>query len=117
MRSSTSHHASFDRGLLALLFTGIVGAPLVWLTAMQAGYVLAYQACDERSTTWVVVPTLVSLAIVIVIAVACLRAHRRAREQRLPMPLLGWMSAAVAALMTIVMIASSIAPIMLNPCD
>jgi hypothetical protein len=89
----------------------------VWLTAMQTGYVLAYQACDQRSTSWVVVPTLACLAIVAAIAVACRGAHRRAREQRLPMPLLGWLGAAIAALITIVMIASSIAPIMLHPCD
>ena len=117
MPSSTSHHGSFDRGLLVLLFVGIVGAPLVWLTSIQAGYVLAYQACDQRSTAWVVVPTIASLGIVIGIAAACASAHRRAREQRLPMPLLGWMGAAIASLMIIVMIASSIAPIMLHSCD
>lgn len=117
MVSSTSHHGSFDRRLLALLFTGIIGAPLVWLIAIQTGYTNAYQACDERSNSWVTIPTFTALAIVVAIAVACALAYRRARADRLPMPLLGWMALAMSALMTIVLIASSIAPIMLHPCD
>ena len=117
MRSSISRHASFSRGLLALLFTGIVGAPILWLTALQTGYTLAYQACDERSTRWVGVPTFAALAIIALIAAVSWRAHRRAQRDRLPMPLLGELAVGLAALMVIVMIASALAPVMLQPCD
>jgi hypothetical protein len=117
MRSSTSPHGSFNHGLIALLFTGVVGAPLIWLAALQTGYTLAYQACDERSKSWVLVPTVGAIAIVAVITLVCTSAYRRARGDRLPMPLLGWMAVAMASLMVIVLIASAIAPIMLQPCD
>jgi hypothetical protein len=103
--------------LLALLFTGIVGAPVVWLAALQAGYTLAYQACDARSTSWVSVPTFATLGVVALIAAACWVGYRRAQRDRLPMPFLGELAVGLAALMVIVMIASAIAPIMLQPCD
>ena len=117
MESSTSRHASFNRALLAVLFTGIVGAPLLWLTALQTGYTLSYQACDERSTSWVSVPTFASVAVVAGITVACWLAHRRAVSDRLPVPLLGDLAIGIAALMVIVLVASAIAPVMLLPCD
>jgi hypothetical protein len=117
MPSSTSRHASFDRWLLAALFTGIIGAPVVWLAALQTGYTLAYQACDERSTSWVSVPTFAAVALTTVIAAASWAAHQRARRDRVPMPLLGEVAVGVAVLMVIVLIASAIAPVMLYPCD
>jgi hypothetical protein len=117
MPSSTSRHASFDRVLLAMLFAGIIGTPLLWLTAEQTGYVLAYQACDARSTSWVVVPTLGLLAVIAVVGVIAMRGHRAARDGRLPLPILGWIAIGMAAMMIVVMAASAIAPIMLQPCD
>jgi hypothetical protein len=117
MRSSTSHHASFDRRLLALLFTGIVGAPLLWLAALQTGYTLAYHACDARTTSWVGVPTFIMLGIVTTVAVTSWFAHRRAQRDRVPLPLLGEVAVGVGALMVIVMVASALAPVMLRPCD
>src|SRR4051812_24201906 len=83
MPSSTSPHASFDRRLLIWLFVGIVGAPLLWLMTMQTGYVLAYQACDERSTSWVAVPTFIAVVIAAAITLTSLRSHRRASGHRL----------------------------------
>lgn len=117
MPSSTSRHASFDRRLLALLFAGIAVAPLLWLTAMQTGYVLAYQACDARSTLWVIAPTLAILVLVAGLALAVNRGRRRAMDQRLPLPLLGWIGVGISALMVLVMVASTIAPLVLHPCD
>ena len=117
MRSSTSRHASFNRGLLALLFTGIVGAPILWLTALQTGYTLAYQACDARSTSWVGVPAFAALGVVAGVALTCWFAQRRAERERLPVPLLGAMAVGIAVLMVIVMAASVLAPVMLRPCD
>lgn len=117
MPSSTSRRGSFDRGLLALLFAGIAGAPILWLATLQTGYVLAYQACNDRSTSWVVIPTFGAIALVIGLALLSVRAHRRARGDRLPLPLLGWLAVGMAMLMTIVLAASAIAPLVLQPCD
>ena len=117
MDSSTSRHASFNKGLLALLFTGIAGAPILWLTALQTGYSLAYQACDERSTTWVGAPTFAITGVIAVIAIASWLGHRRAANDRLPIPFLGQLAVGLAVLMVVVMIASSLAPVMLKPCD
>jgi Ni/Fe-hydrogenase subunit HybB-like protein len=117
MRSSTSRHASFDRAKLGLLLTGIVGAPLVWLTALQTGYVLAYQACDDRSVSWVVVPTLIAVTLAGGLAAVSIRARRRSRGDRAPMPLLGWMALLMSVLMFIVLGASAIGPFILRPCD
>jgi predicted membrane-bound mannosyltransferase len=117
MRSSTSHRGSFDRRLLLLLFAGIAGAPLVWLTTMQTGYVLAYQTCDDRATSWVVVPTLTAIAILAALGVASIGVRRRAAAERQPMPLLGWLAVLMAATMIVVVAASAIGPLVLEPCD
>ena len=100
-----------------MLFAGIVGAPLLWLIAEQTGYVLAYQACDARSNSWVVVPTVALLVTVAAAAFVSFRGHRTARADRLPLPFMGGLAIGVAALMVIVMVASAIAPLMLQPCD
>jgi hypothetical protein len=117
MASSTSPHASFDRRLLLVLFAGIVGAPLLWLSALQAGYILAYQACDDRSTSWVIVPTFGAAAILVAVMLVALRGHRNARTGRLPLPLMGWLAVGISILMIVVMAASAIAPLVLHPCD
>jgi hypothetical protein len=117
MSSSTSRHGSFDPGLLTILFAGIVGAPLLWLTALQSGYVLAYQACDDRSTSWVIVPTFAFVVIVGVVAALSARGHRRAEGARTPMPFLGWVAVGTAGLMLVVMVATAITPLFMHPCD
>ena len=117
MPSSTSPRASFDRGLLVVLFAAITGAPLIWLTALQTGYVLAYQACDDRSRTWVVVPTMVALALVVGLAWLSMRSARRAAAERLPLPSLARVAIAMSVLMAVVLAASAIGPLMLHACD
>ena len=117
MPSSTSHRGSFDRRLLWLLFVGIAGTPLLWLWTMQTGYVLAYQACDDRSTSWVVVPTITGVVCSVVIVMISLKAFRRARQQHLPIPFLGWLAIAMSVMMMIVLAGSAIAPLVLHPCD
>jgi len=97
--------------------TGIVGAPLLWLTALETGYVLAYQSCDDRSQGWVIVPTFVFAAVVIAVSAITLRAHPQAEHDRPPMPFLGWVAIGVAGLMVVVMIATSLPPLFLHPCD
>ena len=117
MPSSTSRRGSFDHGLLWWLFAGIAGTPLLWLVTLQAGYVLAYQACDARSTSWVIVPTLAALVLTIGLAVSSVRSYRRAAADRLPLPLLGGLALAVSVLIVIVLAASAIGPLILQACD
>ena len=117
MPSSTSHRASFDRGLLGWLFVGIAGAPLLWLLTMQTGYVLAYQACDDQSTTWVLVPTIGALVLMIGIVWLSVRSYRRAVLNRLPLPLLGQVAVAMSVLITLVLAASAIPSLILHACD
>jgi len=117
MPSSISRLASFDRPLLLLSFLGIAGAPLLWLVTMQTGYVLAYQACDDRSKSWVIVPTVGMLAVVTGIALLSARTYRRAAAERHPLPLLGRISLAMALLITLLLAASAIGPLILHACD
>jgi len=117
MPSSTSHRASFDRALLYWLFAGIVGAPLLWLATLQTGYILAYQACDDHSRTWVVVPTMTAVVTTAALALRSARSARRAAAERLPLPLLGRLALGTAVLITIVLAASAIAPLVLHACD
>jgi hypothetical protein len=117
MPSSTSHRASFDRGLLAVLFAGIAGAPLIWLTALQTGYVLAYQACDDRSTSWVIVPTVSALAVAVGVALLSARGYRNAAGGRKPLPFLGQIALAISLMIALVIAASAIGPVVLHPCD
>lgn len=117
MASSTSRHGSLNTRLLGWLLLGVIGTPLVWLTTLQAGYVLAYQACDDRSNSWVLVPTLAAAATTALIAIISIRSHRRASEERIPFPFVGWLALGMASLMVIVLAASAIAPMILHPCD
>jgi hypothetical protein len=117
MASSTSHRGSLNTRLLGVLLLGLIGAPLIWLTMLQTGYVLAYQACDDRSSSWVIWPTAVAVGIGMGIAVMTLTAKRRAQHERIPMPFIGWIAIGMAMLMVIVLSASAIAPLVLYPCD
>lgn len=100
-----------------MAFAGLIGAPLIWLAALQAGYVLAYQACDTQSRTWVIVPTVVAMAATAVTLAVSIIATRRAHKAVEPQPLLAKLGVGLAGLMAIVLIASLIAPLMLRPCD
>jgi hypothetical protein len=90
---------------------------MLWLIAEQVGYVLAYQACDDRSNSWVLVPTIAFVAIAALIALISARSHRRANEERIPLPFVGWIALGMASLMVLTLAASTIAPIILHPCD
>ena len=100
-----------------MAFAGLIGAPLIWLAALQAGYVLAYQACDSQSRDWVTVPTLAAIAAAAGTLIVSLAATRRAKKTFEPQPLLAKLGVGLAGLMVIVLIASVIAPLMLRPCD
>jgi hypothetical protein len=99
-----------------LAFTGIVGAPLIWLTALQTGYVLAYQACDSQSRWWVAVPTAGFFAVTVLALAAAYTGRRRARDSSRPHTLIADIGLGVAAFMVLVM-AASLMPLILRPCD
>jgi hypothetical protein len=103
--------------LFGTLLIGVAGAPLLWLMAMQTGYVLAYQACDTRSNSWVIVPTVAAIALAAIIAAVTGVAHRRAERERIPLPFVGSLAIGMACLMVLVLAVSAIAPIILHPCD
>jgi len=117
MPCSTSRPGSFERRLRLIALAGVIGAPLVWLAALETGYVLAYQACDDRSRAWVTAPTAAAIVILLAILGITYIGERRARHTREPQPLLSWMGIGVTVMMVIVMIASIVAPLMLRPCD
>ena len=50
MPSSTSRPVSHERWRLAALWAGLLTGPLVWLALLEVNYVLAYVACETRST-------------------------------------------------------------------
>lgn len=117
MGSSTSHRGLLNTRLFGTLMLGVVGAPLLWLMALQTGYVLAYQACDSESRSWVIVPVAAALGLAALVGVITVVARRRAERERIPMPFIGLLAIGMAWLMVLVLSASAIAPIILHPCD
>ena len=117
MASSTSRPDSSERKLRLLAFAGLIGAPLIWLTALQTGYVLAYQACDSESRSWVTIPTAIALAATVATLLIAFYGSRRAKKSLQPQPLLAQVGFGVAGMMVLVMVASLIAPLLLRPCD
>jgi hypothetical protein len=100
-----------------MAFAGLIGAPLIWLMSLQAGYVLAYQACDSQSRYWVTVPTAIALGATAVTFVIAFIGWRRAGRALQPQPFLATIGVGLAAVMVLVMAASLIAPLVLRPCD
>ena len=100
-----------------MAFAGLFGAPLIWLIALQTGYVLAYQACDDRSRSWVAVPTFIAIAAAAATLIVALYGARRAGKALEPQPLLAKLGLGLAAISVIVLIASAIPALILMPCD
>jgi hypothetical protein len=50
MPSSTSRPVSHERWRLAALWAGLLTGPIVWLGLLELNYLLAYVACETRST-------------------------------------------------------------------
>jgi hypothetical protein len=117
MRSSTSHPGSLNTRLLGTLLVGLIGAPLLYLVTEETGYVLAYQACDAHSNSWVIVPTVAALALTVVVGAVTAIARRRAERERTPLPFIGWIAIGMAWMMVLVLLASTVAPAILHPCD
>lgn len=100
-----------------MAFVALVGAPALWLTALQTGYAMAYQACDSGSRSWVTVPVMIALAATVVTAIGAGWAVRRCAHAVVPTSFVARLGLAVAGLMVIVLVASALAPFMLRPCD
>jgi hypothetical protein len=50
MPSFISRPVSHERWRLAALWAGLLTGPIVWLALLELNYVLAYVACETRST-------------------------------------------------------------------
>lgn len=100
-----------------MAYAGLIGAPLIWLAALQTGYVLAYQACDSASRYWVTVPTAIALAAAAATLAVAFHGTRRAKASPEPQPFLAYIGFGMAAMIVLVMIASLIGPLVLRPCD
>lgn len=88
MRSSTSSPAlrdAHDRRRVLALWTGILAGPAVWLTLLEANYVLSYVACETRQTWFLHLATLLSIVLVAAAGAWGWRAGHGPRE--LPEPL------------------------------
>jgi hypothetical protein len=64
MSSSTSRPVSHERWRLAALWAGLLTGPIVWLALLEANYVLAYVACETRSTWFMHLAVAVALLLV-----------------------------------------------------
>ena len=64
MPSSTSRPVSHERWRLAALWAGLLTGPFVWLALLEVNYVLAYVACETRSTWFMHLAVLVALLLV-----------------------------------------------------
>lgn len=64
MPSSTSRPVSHERWRLAALWAGLLTGPIVWLALLEVNYVLAYVACETRSTWFMHLAVAVALLLV-----------------------------------------------------
>jgi hypothetical protein len=64
MRSSISRPVSHERWRLAALWAGLLTGPIVWLALLEVNYVLAYVACETRSTWYMHLAVGVALLLV-----------------------------------------------------
>ena len=64
MASSTGHPVSHERWRLSAQWAGILAGPVTFLVLLETQYVLAYVACETRSTWFLHLATLVAALIV-----------------------------------------------------
>jgi hypothetical protein len=129
MESSTSSHASFDRGRrVAALWAGLLAGPLVWAAQLQTNYVLSYVACEQRHTWMLHLSTALALLLIATAAFLAWRAapplgqdeHRasdvdRAAVLRARFMALGGL--ALCAWFALVVVATEIPALVLHPCS
>ena len=117
MASSTSPHAFSDRRLTALVIGVLVAAPLLVLLLLQANYVLAYQACADRSNIWLNVPSVAALLASVIVVALAWAGSVRATDARAPLPTLAMIALLLAVLSLLLVIALALPPLVLHPCD
>jgi hypothetical protein len=136
MLSSISPRASSDRRRGAVLWAGVIAAPLVWLSLLQTNYLLAYPTCADRSNTWLHVASAVALAVMVLLSVGAAymgrtdSAHRagavRFDQQRDPIDedrtrasrhFLAVLGIFMTALCLLLVIGTWIPTMVLHPCD
>jgi hypothetical protein len=70
MASSTSRHAWHEPRRIAALWAGVLAGPIVWLTLLEANYVLSYVSCELRQKWFLHAAVAVSIALVAAAAYA-----------------------------------------------
>ena len=76
MPSSISPPTSSNRRRGAVLWAGVVGAPVLWLALLQTNYVLAYPACAERTNAWLHSVTAAAMALMVLVAIGAVYVWR-----------------------------------------
>lgn len=64
MPSSTSPRVSYERWRLAAIWAGLLTGPIAWLALLEVNYVLAYVACETRSTWFMHLAVVVAVVLV-----------------------------------------------------
>jgi hypothetical protein len=116
MDSSTSHHASSDRGRVAAIIAVLIGAPLLALMLLQTNYTLAYWACADRSNAWLHTPNAIGGGAAVLLAMLGWRTARRVRGDALH-GFLGTVALLMVMMVLILVVAFTIPPLLLHPCD
>jgi hypothetical protein len=95
---------------------GMLGPPAIWLTNFEIIYAGVLPACAIKSNIWLIVSSLICLALIVGCGLLALRESgvgEGIRSRRF-MAHLGWMSASLFALVTIAQI---IAMLIMEPCS
>ena len=98
---------------LALLIS-LLGGPFAWLLNFHVGYVLSEHICATHSRLWVYMTCGLCLAISIVALALPWRAMRENGESRTQF--MAWLGVMSSAFFAVVIIAQSIASVMVDPC-
>ena len=133
MASSTSFRGSseaHERSRVFALWTGVLAGPAVWLTLLEANYVLSHVACEMRQTWFLHVNTIVAVGLVAAAGLWAWRAAHRPRDWSEPLTApvspetcdlrARWMSRVAAvssAWFILVIIAMEVPAIVLRPCQ
>jgi hypothetical protein len=120
---------SLDWGVrLLALWTGILAGPLTWAALLETNYALSYVACEQRHTWMLHLAAIVALSLIALAALIAWRASPPLGEHELPSTdpaetgllrarfmVIGGL--ALCAFFFIVILATEIPALVLNPCS